>query len=284
VAFGPATGANFRCILRNCTFNLPVLGDTVTFRGVTMIGGGVAGSVIPTEFVRDSANHAKNYFLGVDLSALGSGKTIVQRQTEPARNSFVNCKLGASVTLSAAATLPGDGVADFINCDSADTNYRSALYMHGGDLQTETTVIRTGGASDGVTGISWKVTTNADAKQLHPFTTFPLVIWNTTAGSAVTVTVECRGPSVPNNDQVWMDIDYLGTSGFPISTRATTGLADILATAAACTSSSEAWGGGTSSFKLVKTITPQEAGPITVHVNVGWASQTVYIDPKVTLS
>ena len=81
-----------------------------------------------------------------------------------------------------------------------------------------------------------------------------------------------------------MDVEYLGTSGFPLGNFATSGAADLLASGTACTSSSASWGGGTSSFKLTATITPQEKGPITVYVKVAKTSSTFYIDPKITLS
>jgi hypothetical protein len=81
-----------------------------------------------------------------------------------------------------------------------------------------------------------------------------------------------------------MDVEYLGTSGFPLSLRATSGAADLLASGTACTSSSESWGGSTASFKLVATITPQEKGLIRAVVKVSKTSSTFYVDPMITLT
>jgi hypothetical protein len=195
---------------------------------------------------------------------------------------FTDCKLGSGTTITSnPATL--SGAVRIIRCDSGDTNYRSEKFTYSGTLTTEITIVRTGGASDGTTPISWKVVTTANSERCYPFESFPIVIWNETIGSAVTATIECRGAAVPNTDEVWMEATYLGTSGSSQATSSNT-VADPLATGVACTSSSETWGGSTASFKLVATFTPQEKGPITIFIKVAKVSSTFYFDPKITLS
>jgi len=49
------------------------------------------------------------------------------------------------------------------------SNYRVEKYVYEGTQTTETVVIRTGGASDGITGISWKIVTTANSKWTLPF-------------------------------------------------------------------------------------------------------------------
>ena len=65
-----------------------------------------------------------------------------------------NCKLDASIAI-VTGTHPGPGgaVVDLINCDSGDTNYRFAHHDYMGSMVQETTIARTGGASDGTTPI-----------------------------------------------------------------------------------------------------------------------------------
>jgi hypothetical protein len=220
---------------------------------------------------------------GVDLSAVTT--TLVRAVANTPGRGIVlkDCKLGSGVTAAATPTIQATDVS-LIRCDSGDTNYRTEKYDYTGTLTTETTIVRTGGASDGTTTIAWKVVTTADSERIYPFEVFPISIWNETTGSSVTVTVECRGAAVPNIDELWMDVEYLGTSGFPLGNFATSGHADLLATGTACTSSTESWGGSTSSFKLTKTITPQEKGPITAYVKIAKVSSTFYIDPKITLT
>ena len=244
----------------------------------------VTGATIPTTGLWNVSNATGMFYAeGVDLSALGSGSTLFRASSVPRANVLKDCKIGSSVTVSATPTAVDSSVA-IIRCDSGDTNYRTEKYTYSGTLTTETTIVRTGGASDGTTPISWKVVTTANSERIYPFECFPISIWNETTGSSVTVTVECRGAAVPNIDEVWMDVEYLGTSGFPLGNFATSGAADLLASGTACTSSSESWGGGTSSFKLTATITPQEKGPITVYVKIAKTSSTFYVDPKITLS
>lgn len=249
------------------------------------VGGSVdAAGTVPTTLITSGTRAGAMYLEGVDLSALGSGKTIFAIQTSYISCSLKDCKLGTSVTVAVTPSNQASRLL-LVRCDSGDTNYRQELYAYEGTLTTETTIVRTGGASDGTTLISWKVVTTANSKWQAPCELYPITIWNETVGSSITLTVECIASAVLNNDDIWMDIEYLGTSGFPLGNFATSGKADILATNAANPTSTQTWGGAlTGKFKLTKAITPQEKGPITVYVKVGKASQTVYVDPKITVT
>jgi hypothetical protein len=242
----------------------------------------VTGATIPTGLI-ETASPGYTLIEGVDLSALGSGTGIFRAGIGGQIAVLKDCKLGSSVTVASTPTSMALTVS-LIRCDSGDTNYRTERYTYTGTLTTETTIVRTGGASDGTTPIAWKVVTTANSERIYPFECLPIFAWNDSVGSSLTVTVECRSASIPNLDEMWMEVEYLGTSGFPLGNFATSGHADLLATGTANTSSSETWGGSTSSFKLSKTITPQEKGPITVYVKIAKASYTVYVDPKITLS
>jgi hypothetical protein len=61
----------------------------------------------------------------------------------------------------------------------------------------ESTIVRTGGATDGTTPISWKVIT-ANSTYSVPFQCPPIAIWNDT-GTGQTATIECiwGGGAVP---------------------------------------------------------------------------------------
>jgi hypothetical protein len=223
---------------------------------------------------------------GVDLSVLGSGKTLVAAGGAAKRFTFKDCKLGSSVTVAASPTSPGGGETLLIRCDSGDTNYRTEKYRYEGTQTTETTIVRTGGASDGTTPISWKIITTANSKRYMPFECIPISIWNETVGSPIDITVEgiWGSGSVPTNADIWMDVEYLGTSGFPLGNFVSSAPADQLAAGTNLTASSETWGGSTTDFKLEATITPEEKGPITVYIKVALPSSTFYIDPKITVS
>ena len=283
INFGATTGV---VVFDNTTVEFGNVGDAMAPIGRFVwrnTASAIAGATIPTTGLIGAIGAGTTLIEGVDLSVLGSGSTIVRAGTAGTDIVIKDCKLGSSVTVAATPTGTAFAVS-LIRGDSGDTNYRTEKYHYTGTLTTETTIVRTGGASDGTTPIAWKVITTANSERIYPFECFPIFAWNDSTGSALTVTVECRGAAIPNIDEVWMDVEYLGTSGFPLGNFATSGHADLLATGTACTSSSETWGGSTASFKLTKTITPQEKGPITVYVKIAKVSSTFYIDPKVTLS
>jgi hypothetical protein len=85
-----------------------------------------------------------------------------------------------------------------------------------------------------------------------------------------------------------VEVEYLGTSGFPLSVTSSDRAATILATPANQTTSSETWTttGLTTPVKqkLSVTFTPQEKGPIIARVYLAKASTTVYVCPEILTS
>lgn len=293
--FGGTATATFQCglsasttyeIFKSCTINFSATGQTASFfKPVIMQNCTIGGSAIPTSLFSIQTTAAYLLVDGCDLSAFGAAKNLMSTGTHnPSVAQFRNCKLGASVIVS-TSTLAGI-LVDVINCDSGDVNYRSERYTREGALTTETTIVRTGGATDGTTPIAWKIVTAVSAEVIQPFECPPIAIWNETVGSAVTATVEGTwgGGAVPTNANIWIEAQYLGTSGFPLGLKATNGQTTPLHTATNQTASAEVWGGGTTDFKMAVTFTPQEKGWIYIHCKAGLASTTFYVDPKITLS
>lgn len=243
----------------------------------------VAGATFPTNLF--SANTgAICQVHGVDLSALAGTLVGASFNITTGNIIFENCKIHASATIGGTPAALGVKIRA-VNCDSGGTNYKFFKADYTGTESTETTIIRTGGASNGTTGVAKKIITTANAEWVAPFECFPIRIWNDVVGS-VTVTVYgiSNGGAVPNNDDVWMDVEYLDDSGSPLGSVATTGKADILATNAANTTDTSTWGGSTSKFKMATTITPAQKGYMAITVKAAAASLTFYIDPKVELS
>lgn len=232
---------------------------------------------------------------GVDFSAMGSGKSLVD--IAPASNPvyrFRNCKLGSSSSITTGST-PGQGgaVVEVVNCDSAGTNYRYWYQDYSGTIEHETTIVRTGGASDGTTPVSREMVSSANAKSICPLILRDLVVWNETVGSSVTLTVHVVTDNVTLTDQeCWLEAAYLGTSGFPLGsvTDDADSITDILLSGSATnqTTSTETWTttGLATPVKqqLSVSITPQEKGPIRCRVMLAKASTTVYVCPKVECS
>lgn len=281
-----STTNNSRFHARNCTFTCAATGQTFSLFGDTQFYNcTINGSAIPTTVFTVQVHCPKLILEGCDLSAIGSGKTLFAANRTPIL--MKDCKLGASVTLMATgSTVPVPVTLNMVNCDSGDTNYRTEKHAREGDLTTEITVVRTGGASDGTTPIAWKIITSAESEIAQPFEAPPIAKWNETTGSAVTATVEGTWPggAVPDSNDLWIEVQYLGTSGFPMSSKVTSGVATPLHTASAYSASSAVWGGGTSDFSMSATFTPQEKGLFYVYTKAALASSTFYIDPKVTVS
>lgn len=224
---------------------------------------------------------------GVDFSAAGSGKTIVGNVNSVASGysaEFMDCKINAAATFAAAPQGPGQIEVNAVRVGSSGVNYNQYHRSYPGLLIEETTIVRTGGASNGTTPISWKIVTTANVTTHFPFESPLLAVWCDTTGSPVTATVECRAAAIPNDDEVWLELVHLGDASSPQGSFVNDCKATLLTAAAAQSSSSESWGGSTASFKVDVTFTPQQKGWVYARVKVGKASATIYVDPKVTLS
>lgn len=162
---------------------------------------------------------------------------------------MLRCKMASGIALTNVGSLSGQHY-EMVNCDSGGTIIRHEVWRGSGTQVSDTTVARTAGASDGTTSYSWKIGTQVNVTgplgpSWHtPFKTSLLSVWNSTTGSNVTVTVEAafNGAALPNNDEVWFDVNsYLGTAGSTLGSSASGTKANILSTATAWTASTQAW-------------------------------------------
>jgi hypothetical protein len=223
----------------------------------------------------------------LDLSQL-TGSLYTNFSNIPATGSLLvkDCKLNAATTVTTPAA--AGMTVQLVRCDSAATAYKSARYAYEGTETTETTITRVGGATDPAGQLqSRKIVTTANAQWLRPFQAQPYAVWNATTGANVTATVYGTGASLPNNDDIWLEVEYLGSASTPLGTIVTTTKSNFLATGTAVASDSSTWGGGTTPFKLTTTLSspqPGQAGYIHARVRVGKASATYYIDPQIYLS
>lgn len=252
------------------------------------VGGEIeSGSSAITTLFNSLGGGNKIVVSGVDLSRGASSMNISSATAAGVDLTIRNCKLPASWTGSLHNGTPGNGsVFRLHNCDSGDTNYRFIEQTTYGSTRNENTIVRTGGATDGTTALSWKMVTTADAEYPESTLDSPELParWNSTVGSSITVTVEIITDNVTLTDgECWLEVQYLGTAGFPESLFANDAKASYLATAANQTTSTETWTttGLTTPVKqkLSVTITPQEVGYIQGVVRLAKASTTVYVDP-----
>jgi hypothetical protein len=251
-----------------------------------------ATGTLPTSlFTGSSASPAQCYLEGVDLSALTS-KNLTAGTGIATRTVLKDCKKPTGLTAISGATGLGHNEVIITRSANGAVYYDAEKYNYLGSQVADATYARTGGATDGTTPISWKFVTVADCDNwFQPFESLPMAVWNDTVAGNITVTLYCliTSGSIPNDDEIWVDIEYLGSAASPLGSFATSTKADVLAASAATNNVTDAstWsGGGTPTlFKIAKTISaPAVAGLIYVTVKIAKASFTVYVDPKVVVS
>lgn len=303
---GTNVTAGNRVTVKNPTFRFGATSQRVLYAGDVHILGGQwsgSGTLNPTDVFESfagslAANRCGNLTVtGFDFSNLNAAINLHGDGQAGARAVFRKCKLPASwsgAPISDANTTQGTRI-EMYNCDSADTNYRLWIKDYAGSIVTETTYYRTGGASDGTTSYSFKMTTTANvgwpASSLY---SQDLVIWNDTTGSSVTVTCEIEHAGVGGgaggrltDREAWLEVVGLATSGYPLGTVYDDACADVITGATDQDDSSESWAGSLGSAvkqKLAVTFTPQEKGWILCRVHLAKPSATIYFDPELALT
>jgi len=254
---------------------------------IRIYGGTLIGSAVPTTLF-SYLSEADFQFNGFNFAAKTTGTLVGMAAAVPSTLVLNNCKFGGAMTYTTPTHTVG--LIDVNNSASTDTNYEGSRYAYQGTQTIETVVVQTGGASDGTTTISWKVVSNANNEYVAPFACKPIISeFNDTVGGAMTATVEILHDSVTalKDNEIWAEVEYLGTSGFPLSLFANDGV-DVLSASAGQASSAVTWTTtgitNPNKQKLVVTFTPQEKGVAIVKVFFAKASYTVYVDPKVTIA
>lgn len=291
---GTTTSSYYVTIFKNTALQFGATNQYISANGTFKwlnTQNAILGATFPSSlFLTASGNIGDILIDGVDLSALGANIIFNINTVAKFVWRVVNCKLGSAALFFSGVLGVENGGLDLHNCDSGNTNYRMECYRYHGSIKVETVVVRTGGASNGTTTISWNMTTLATVGFSYPLESPVFSIWNDTTGSSKTVTVEILHDSVTdlNDDEVWLEVEELGTSGYPVSTIQSDRKANILATAAAQPTSSTTWTttGLTNPNKqyLSVTFTPQMKGYFQCKVMLAKASKTIYVDPLITVS
>lgn len=232
--------------LRNTTLSFGSTGQVAQINSSNFVWrntpSAIGGSIFPTTLFNGSPSGGSTALIeGVDLSALTG--TIIGTTQTGLRALFANCKLNSSVTL-AATPLARGVIIDAIQSGSSGVTYNQQRVSYEGMLIPETTIIRTGGASDGTTGISWNISTTANVVWVNPFECFPISEWNDTVGSSVTVSLHgiVNSAAVPANDFIWFDLLVMGSGSSPLGTIISGSKANILASDALwAADSTSAW-------------------------------------------
>ena len=299
-SIGSANNITQKAVLLDCTYKFGGASNIgCATAGVVEIKGGsfISGTSTPSAGIFGGASADRTgawlQISGLNMTNLASTVNIFRTFISPGLFQIRNSKLPASWSGSLCNAVPLSTGQRFEmhNCDSGDTNYRLWVQEYSGSIKTETTLVRTGGASDGTTGYSFKMATSANANAIvAPLVSPEVSIWNDTTGGSKTVTVEILHDSATNltDGEIWLEVQYLGTSGVPLGSFISDAKADILATAADQATSSETWTttgmSNPNTQKLSVTFTPQEKGYLQAKVYLAKASKTVYVDPKLTVA
>lgn len=265
----------------------------VNHAGTFLWNGGAIDSVSSaiTGLFGAGASGSRAIVSGVDLSRGAATMNLFTAGISGVFGLIRNCRMPASWSGSlTTGTLAMSERYEMYNCDSTDTNYRLWIAAYCGSIKSETTVVRAGGASDGATPLSWAMTSNDNAKSPLLFTLASpeIVRWNDTTGSAITVTIEIVSNEPLDNKQCWIEVQYLGTAGYPLGSLISSAPANLLGLSTALASSSEEWAtaGITGPWrqKISVTFTPQERGYVHAVVRLAEPNTKVYVDPLLTIT
>lgn len=236
----------------NCTVSFGHVGQGLAVRGARFVwrntASAVLGTVPTTLFLPMNGPGGPVVCEGVDFSALGSGKNLVSQAVAITNTyRFWACKLGASVAIVTGTHVgPGGTVVELLNGDSGDTHSRHERYVYHGSQVVDTVVYRGSGATDGETSVAWKLTGANTQPFIAPYTTFPVTMWlNSTGSKTLTLSYVHGEAAALTDEEIWLDLTYLGTSGFPLASIATDRKATLLASAASqSTDTASDWDNG----------------------------------------
>jgi hypothetical protein len=112
---------------------------------------------------------------------------------------------------------------------SSTQDYTSARYAYEGVETTETQYVRATGFVDPLgKAQSRKIVTSSTVQWLRPYRAEPFVVWNAKTGADVVIKVRGTAQTtVLNNDDIWLELQYLGSNAYPLGSMATTTKAHV---------------------------------------------------------
>jgi hypothetical protein len=297
VTVGAQQQINGFCNLNNCTMRWPigtttprlrVNQATFTWRNSVALA---ADSQPPLYLFSTVTGSCNIYCEGVDFSGLGASCAgIIEGVPSGSRIMLNGCKYPPGVPVIATQS-PGGWYVDTIQTDTGGIFSRSERYRYNSSQLTELTVVRTNGATDGVTPISWKIFAGNN-QWGRPFQSMPIAIWNARVGTPITVTIEMLADGVIlSNAQIYIEAVYYGSASSTLASFINSGVASAMEVGFLYPVSSASWitTGLTVPIpqNMSVTFTPQAIGFVVVYVMIPGNSAitgNIYIDPKVVIS
>lgn len=272
--------------------------QSISFAGakVRIRGGLIPMGQNPTNVFSSATKGIDAEVNGFDMSAVVATSNLVLGGAiqSPGIIKFRNCKPpttsgGASWSggvVSTAMTLPGLRIEAW-NVDYGDTTEGANLWIeeYYGTIRYDTSVYK----DNAVVG-SLKMTSNANTSYPLGMLRSPEFAFPDSGGNVITAAVEAIHSGVGGgtggrflNSELYLETQYQGTSGFPLSLFDRSSPTSFLATAATNTASTAAW--AASPATPVKEIcggdqiTTQESGNVRGTVCLTKPSVTVYVNP-----
>ena len=287
------TGNYYNCGVKFAAAAQSIVVGSYGFKlfGCSLLSGGTSPTAMFSSPNADSCEVD-----GFDLSNASAGVNIAGNSVSAAKIFLSNIKLPASWSGSVASGTPTapNGHVTMMNGGNTGTNYVLNSKTGKGATTQETTVVKTGGFSVAGTPISWKLVGTSGCGPagcyINSHFTPELAAYNSTTGSAITVTVDFIHDSTTamQDNEIFLEVTYLGAAGSPLGTYVSSRPATPMTTASDLAASSATWTTtgltNPNAQKLTVTFTPQLAGMVIGRVKLCKASKTVYVDPVLQLS
>jgi len=260
-------------------------------------GGSFISAVGCTLLLAGSTGNRIAVIEDVDLTQVGEGATATSLLSNTSTNIadaiiISRCKLPDDAGFTPVTGLregSGGSGLKMHHCSAGNRYYDFYEESYEGECEDETTLVRTGGASDGTTGMAIKMVSVANVDEgFYGLESPPIHGW-TDSNTEKTFTVEILHDSATalQNDEIWLELEYPANNTDGLGAVASSRMAP-LGTPADTPDSDETWETGAmanpNTRKISVTVTPGKAGPITARVYLAKASTTVYVDAKITES
>ena len=297
VAFGATVTSTFNSFvrLRDCTVRFSNVLQSAYFfaRGEAINLTIDSAGTTPNAGISPSSAGCNWWFEGCNLTKASGTLVGNAAGGGTAELSFSSCSIASGVTVLATATTilhEAQTTVYLFNCSSGDEHWHFGHFNPLGSTVAQTSIYANDGAKyDGTNGVSWLITTTANANFYTPYSS----PWIDTYAAAGTVTpsveiVRSGSATAYQNDEVWPEFSYQGTSG---STKATivSGRTAVWPLSPSNLATGDLDGSGwtgenaTSWFGKLSPgeITIAEIGHLRARIVVGEPSITVYADPTI---
>ncbi len=253
----------------------------------------VTGPSFPTALFNGGTRMAVVNVSGIDMAQLESAIVDIS-DTKPQLVQLHNCLLHASVALTTGTIVERSTRVYMTGCDDTTDNklYREEYEDFWGTTVSDDATFRTTGApSDGTTPISWKMDSNGNAVEFtDPTKSPPIVAWVDSTGSK-TFTINCLWDSAVDiqDDEVWLELEFLEASADTDSAFADDRMADIQATPADQTTNAVPWTISPSmtnanEFEVAVTVTVNRVGPVIGRVCLAKPTTAIFVSQKIDIT